>query len=400
MTTDQIVECGCAQRLQEALGRALRADPAALMPLTYARTTVAFRLTASGETLTLRLDETPPRVQRGPTDAEAEIEIELSEQQANAFADGRVALTVAVSCGDVAARGPVRKYLEVDPIIRGLLARADGGRPAAKRETTNGAPVEQRPPIDPDLLAIQTLGLAKSFGNQRVLAGLDLGLPEGTIAVVLGPSGTGKSVLLQHIIGLMKPDAGHVVVRGRNVVGMGRDELITLRREIGVMFQDGALLSTMSVYDNTAFPLRQHTDLREPEIREVVMERLGTVGLTDAADRMPNELSGGMRKRAGLARALVMDPGILLCDEPDSGLDPVRTALLADLLLEEHERIGGTTVVVTHNVKLARYICDHISIIWKGGVVVSGFADDVLGSEDPFVKQFLAGETLGPLQMD
>jgi len=248
--------------------------------------------------------------------------------------------------------------------------------------------------------AVRVRDLEKSFGSQLVLDGLNLEIPEGVVSVVLGPSGTGKSVLLQHIIRLMRPDAGQVLVRGRDVGTLNRAELFELREEIGVMFQDGALLGTMSVFDNVAFPLRQHTDLREHEIREVVMERLQSVGLAGAAGRMPNELSGGMRKRAGLARALVMDPGILLCDEPDSGLDPVRTALLAELLLEQHDRMGGTMLVVTHDVRLAKYVADHMSLIWKGRAVASGFTADVTGLDDPFVQQFLTGASSGPLSMD
>jgi phospholipid/cholesterol/gamma-HCH transport system ATP-binding protein len=156
----------------------------------------------------------------------------------------------------------------------------------------------------------------------------------------------------------------------------------------------------MNVYDNVAFPLRQHTDLAEDEIREVVMEHLNGVGLGGALTRTPAQLSGGMKKRAGLARALVMDPGIVLCDEPDSGLDPVRTALLGDLLVDQHGRSGGTMVVITHDVALAKRISDHISVLWRGKVLEAGMAQAILGSDTEFVRQFLAGETVGPLGMD
>jgi phospholipid/cholesterol/gamma-HCH transport system ATP-binding protein len=253
---------------------------------------------------------------------------------------------------------------------------------------------------DPDLLAIETRDLHKSFGSQQVLTGVDLKVPEGVVSVVLGPSGTGKSVLLQHVIGLMRADSGDVIVRGRPLSRMSRSEILSLRTEIGVMFQDGALFSTMNLYDNVAFPLRQHTKLNERGIREVVMERLSAVGLADAAHKMPNELSGGMRKRAGLARALVLDPGVLLCDEPDSGLDPVRTALLGELLLEQHAQIGGTILVITHNVLLARAISDHISILWQGKVIEADMAETIMESGTDFVQQFLRGETRGPLGMD
>jgi phospholipid/cholesterol/gamma-HCH transport system ATP-binding protein len=242
--------------------------------------------------------------------------------------------------------------------------------------------------------------LHKRFGAHHVLTGVDLKIPEGVVSVVLGPSGTGKSVLLRHIIGLMRGDAGEVIVRGRRLSRMSRSQLLALRAEIGVMFQDGALFSTMSVYDNVAFPLRQHTDLDEAEIREIVMEHLSSVGLVNAAGRMPSQLSGGMRKRAGLARALVLDPGVVLCDEPDSGLDPVRTAMLGELLLEQHAELGGTILVITHDVALAKRISDHISILWNGKVLEAGATEAILESDSDFVRQFLEGETSGPLGMD
>jgi phospholipid/cholesterol/gamma-HCH transport system ATP-binding protein len=181
---------------------------------------------------------------------------------------------------------------------------------------------------------------------------------------------------------------------------MSRSEILALRLEVGVMFQDGALFSAMDVYDNTAFPLRQHTDLPEETVREIVLRHLSSVGLTDAMHRRPGELSGGMRKRAGLARALVLDPGIILCDEPDSGLDPVRTALLGELLMEQHAEMGGTMLVITHNIALAKRIAEHVSVLWQGQIVESGSAEKIFNSEDPFVRQFLASETEGPLGMD
>ena len=259
--------------------------------------------------------------------------------------------------------------------------------------------IDGRPSVS-DILAIETQNLQKSFGSQRVLGGVDLQVPEGTTSVVLGPSGTGKSVLIKHIIGLIRPDGGSVLVHTRPLGSMSRSEILGLRRDIGVMFQDGALFSSMDVYDNVAFPLRQHTDMSDSEVREIVMEHLKAVGLEDAASKAPSELSGGMKKRAGLARSLVLDPRILLCDEPDSGLDPVRTSLLGELLKQRHEELGGTVLVVTHNVALARLICDHVSLLWNGKIVESGPAEEVFESSDPFVRQFLEGEIAGPLGMD
>jgi phospholipid/cholesterol/gamma-HCH transport system ATP-binding protein len=384
-----------AAGLTAALERALDGDDAFTRRLVYAHATVGFRVEGD-RTATLVLDSAPPRLDHRASPAE--VEIELDARQADDFAHGRLLLPAAVARGEVSVQGPVRKYFEVDPILRGML-KASNGSSAERARSGERQRAGAIGVIDPDLLAIQTVGLRKSFGAQPVLAGLNLEIPEGVVAVVLGPSGTGKSVLLQHVIGLMKADAGEVAVRGRLLSDMNREELLALRRRIGVMFQDGALLSTMNVYDNTAFPLRQHTDLNEREISEVVMDRLRDVGLAEAASRMPNELSGGMRKRAGLARSMVLEPSILLCDEPDSGLDPVRAALLSNLLLKQHERMGGTILVVTHDISLARRIADHMSLIWRGKVVASGFVEDVLQSEDSFVRQFLAGDPDGPLRM-
>ena len=390
---------GATVVLRDALTRMLGCGSPAVNRLSYAGTSVTFRTRGPGADVTLLLDRRPPQI-AGPEEP-AEIEIELTPEQAARFASGRLFMPGAVTSGEVTVRGPIRKYLEVDPILRRLLADSCEGPPEANGASAP-APAGRAwdPKLDPDLLAIETRDLHKRFGAHRVLTGVDLRIPEGVVAVVLGPSGTGKSVLLQHIIGLMKPDGGDVLVRGRPLSRMSRSELLTLRSEMGVMFQDGALFSTMNVHDNVAFPLRQHTDLREPQIHEVVMEHLASVGLADAADRMPNQLSGGMRKRAGLARALVLNPGIVLCDEPDSGLDPVRTALLGDLLLEQHERLGGTMLVITHDVMLARRISDHVSILWQGAVLESGTSDQIFESETAFVRQFLAGQSKGPLTMD
>ena len=253
---------------------------------------------------------------------------------------------------------------------------------------------------DSGVLAIETRDLCKRFGGNRVLDGTCLQIPEGSRSTILGPSGTGKSVLIKHVLGLMRPDSGEVRVHDRALSKMSRSEILGLRRDVGVLFQDGALFSSMTVYDNVAFPLRQHTDLNDKEIREVVMEHVKAVGLEEAVQKAPSQLSGGMRKRADLARALVLDPTILLCDEPDSGLDPVRTSLLADLLLQRHSEMGGTMVVVTHNMELTRYISDHISLLWNGQVVESGPVDEVFESDDEFVQQFIAGDGAGPLSMD
>jgi phospholipid/cholesterol/gamma-HCH transport system ATP-binding protein len=248
--------------------------------------------------------------------------------------------------------------------------------------------------------AIEVIDLVKQFGRTRILNGLNLGLPDNQISMVLGPSGTGKSVLIKHVVGLLYPDAGDVLVHGESVPNMTDDELFEMRKKFGLLFQDGALFGSMDVYDNTAFPLRQHTDKSEEEIGEIVNRRLREVGLAEAIHKMPNELSGGMRKRAGFARALVLDPAIVMFDEPDSGLDPVRTALLCELIREVHEENGGCYLVISHDLGTARRIADFIAVLWKGRIVESGPSDELFDSDNEFVAQFLNAETEGPLAMD
>lgn len=253
---------------------------------------------------------------------------------------------------------------------------------------------------DEDFWAIECRDVHKSFGAAKILDGLTVGFPDDMVSVLLGPSGTGKSVLVKHLMGLMFPDQGDVRVKGRSVPEMRTSELLMMRTNFGVCFQDGALLGSMSVYDNVAFPVRQHTDLSEDEIADVVHRRLSQVGLGPAARRFPNELSGGMRKRAGFARALVLEPQVMLFDEPDSGLDPIRTALLCELIQEIHADQGGAYIVITHDIAAARRIGEYLAVMWKGQAVQAGEASDMFASDDPFIRQFLAGQPDGPLGMD
>jgi phospholipid/cholesterol/gamma-HCH transport system ATP-binding protein len=259
--------------------------------------------------------------------------------------------------------------------------------------------------------AVEFKDTYKSFGRSHILRGLNMGLPEGMVSMILGPSGTGKSVCIKHMVGLLYPDRGDVTVHGQSVPDLPDDELFEMRKKFGLLFQDGALFGSMNLYDNVAFPLRQHTEKGEDEVEHIVMRRLGEVGLAAALTKMPNELSGGMRKRAGFARALVLEPDIVLFDEPDSGLDPVRTALLGELILEIHrdmmdeakemkkERLP-TFCVVTHDIMSARRVADYINVLWKGRIVEAGPAEDMLNSDNPFIRQFLSGESEGPLTMD
>ncbi len=259
--------------------------------------------------------------------------------------------------------------------------------------------------------AVEFIDTYKSFGRARILRGLNMGLPEGMVSMILGPSGTGKSVCIKHMVGLLYPDEGDILVHGESVPNMPDDDLFEMRKKFGLLFQDGALFGSMNLYDNVAFPLRQHTEKGEDEVEDIVMRRLTEVGLGDAREKMPNELSGGMRKRAGFARALVLEPDIVLFDEPDSGLDPVRTALLGELILEIHRDMMEdakakqkqhlpTFAVITHDIMSARRVADYINVLWRGRIVEAGPAEDMLNSDNPFIRQFLAGESQGPLTMD
>ncbi len=248
--------------------------------------------------------------------------------------------------------------------------------------------------------AIESIDVVKQFGSMRIQNGLNLGVPDDMISMLLGPSGTGKSVFIKLVVGLLYPDSGDILVHGESVPAMTDDELFEMRKKFGLLFQDGALFGSMNIFDNTAFPLRQHTDKGEDEIAEIVNKRLMEVGLQEAMDKMPNELSGGMRKRAGFARALVLDPSIVFFDEPDSGLDPVRTALLCELIREIHDENGGCYMVISHDLGTARRIADFIAVLWKGKIVESGPSDELFDSENAFVSQFLNAETEGPLAMD
>ncbi|CAM3353200.1 ABC transporter ATP-binding protein [Stackebrandtia soli] len=245
----------------------------------------------------------------------------------------------------------------------------------------------------------EVVDLTKSFGDQTVWSNVSLTVPAGDITVLLGPSGTGKSVFLKTLIGLLRPDRGRVYIDGQELTAMNERDLYAIRQRCGVLFQDGALFGSMTVYDNIAFPLREHTRKTEKEIRRIVGERLELVGMSGDEDKLPSEISGGMRKRAGLARALVMDPELILCDEPDSGLDPVRTAFLGKLIAELNAETGATFLIVTHDINTARTLPDHIGMLYKGELIAFAPRAEILESEEPVVKQFLNASLDGPIGM-
>jgi phospholipid/cholesterol/gamma-HCH transport system ATP-binding protein len=251
-----------------------------------------------------------------------------------------------------------------------------------------------------ELSSLEVRNLEKSFGSSEVLSGLNLLIPAGKITTVLGPSGVGKSVLIKHLIGLLEPDDGEVLVDGTDIWTLSAAKRAVICARMGVLFQDGALFGSLDVFDNTALPLREHTKKSEAEISEIVLAKLDLVGLAEAVNKFPGELSGGMRKRAALARALVTDPRIVLLDEPDSGLDPVRISLLNDVIKSAHQAQRASFVIVTHNVSTARTISDYVVLIWQGKAINQGTVDEVFSSNDPFVRQFLSGDTAGPVGMD
>jgi phospholipid/cholesterol/gamma-HCH transport system ATP-binding protein len=245
------------------------------------------------------------------------------------------------------------------------------------------------------MAAVRLEGVSKSFGSTRVLHGLSFDVEPGCGVAILGRSGTGKSVTLKHIIGLMRPDAGRVFVEEDEISALKPRELSRVRRKIGFLFQNAALFDSISVGENVAFPLRRHTRLDEAAIRRTAGEKLDSVGLEGEYDKMPADLSGGMRKRAGLARALALDPPILLVDEPSAGLDPITSKEIDDLLLDLKKRGGTTLVVVTHNIQSARRLGDQLLMLHDGRVVARGTPAEFDRSGDELVRAFMAAPDSG-----
>jgi phospholipid/cholesterol/gamma-HCH transport system ATP-binding protein len=241
---------------------------------------------------------------------------------------------------------------------------------------------------------IRLLEVTKSLEAKRVLDQLSLEIERGQITLVLGQSGVGKSVLLRLLIGLLKPDRGEIWVDGENIVSMGERALYRLRRRFGVLFQGGALFDSLTVGENVAFPLRRHTRLSEPERLVIVREKLALVGLDGCESQMPAKLSGGMRKRVALARALALDPEILLLDEPTAGLDPLTGRAMADLILKTQRSRRATCVAATHDLELVERLADRVVLLHHGRTLAVGTPTEMLRSNDPVVKEFLKGVEL------
>ena len=244
---------------------------------------------------------------------------------------------------------------------------------------------------------IRVEGLRKSFGDLKVLRGADLSVSKGESMVVIGGSGTGKSVLIKHIIGLLRPDEGKVVVKGAVISESDRSDLNELRRSMGMLFQQAALFDSMTVGDNVAFELRQHTSMGEEEVSDRVEEMLTMVGLSRLQDKWPADLSGGMKKRAGLARALAIGPEIILYDEPTTGLDPILADQINDLIRDLQKRLNVTSVTITHDMISAYKIADRIAMLHKGRIEEVGTPGEIQDSSNPIVQQFIHGRAEGPI---
>lgn len=239
----------------------------------------------------------------------------------------------------------------------------------------------------------------KSFGGQKVLDGLDLDIPDGKITAIIGPSGEGKSVLLKHLIGLLEPDSGSVEVDGESIVALRRSELNRIREKFGMLFQNVALFDSMTVFENVAFPLEEKTSLSKEEIRDKVLAALEDVGLKNIEKKFPDELSGGMKKRVGLARAVVLNPKIILFDEPTTGLDPIIKRAIHQLIKDTHAKFGFTAVIVSHEIPEIFDVAQHVAMLFQGKILQHGTSEDIQKSDHPAIRQFINGSLEGPIQM-
>jgi len=246
---------------------------------------------------------------------------------------------------------------------------------------------------------IEITNLHKSFGSQIVLDGLNLTIPAGEITAIIGPSGEGKSVLIKHMIGLLKPDSGGIEVEGESILGISGTDLNRIREKFGMLFQNAALFDSMNVFDNVAFPLREKTRLTRDEIHARVLSALEDVGLKNVEQKFTDELSGGMKKRVGLARALLLNPKIILFDEPTTGLDPIIKRAIHQLIKDTHKKFGFTAVIVSHEIPDIFDIATNVAMLYHGRILQYGTADEIRNSTHPVVSQFISGSLDGPIQM-
>jgi phospholipid/cholesterol/gamma-HCH transport system ATP-binding protein len=247
---------------------------------------------------------------------------------------------------------------------------------------------------------IEVSNVYKSFGDLAVLRGVNLSVEKGESMTVIGGSGSGKSVLIKHVIGLLHPDKGRIIIDGQVLNNLDEYGLNELRKKFGMLFQMAALFDSLSVWENVGFSLKQHTKLSDKEIRKVATEKLALVGLKDVEDKMPAELSGGMRKRVGLARAICMDAEIILYDEPTTGLDPITADAINDLIVDLRKKLGVTSVAITHDMHSAYKISDRIAMLYKGEILEIGTPEQIRNTTNPIVHQFITGSAVGPITAD
>ena len=247
----------------------------------------------------------------------------------------------------------------------------------------------------PNLVEIRNLHF--SYGARAILSGLTMDFPRGKVIAVMGGSGSGKTTILRLIGGQIRPQEGSVRVDGQQIMDLDNKGLYAIRRKMGMLFQHGALFTDLSVFDNVAFPIREHTDLTEVMIRDLVMLKLQAVGLRNAANLMPSEISGGMARRVALARAVALDPQLMMYDEPFAGLDPISMGVTANLIRNLNDALGSTTILVSHDVNESFAIADYVYFLSQGKIVATGTPEEMMASEDPYVKQFVHAEADGPV---
>lgn len=264
-----------------------------------------------------------------------------------------------------------------------------------RRATDRGTPDRRRTIREP---FVEFIDVHKAYGNKRVLRGATLKVHRGEVLVILGGSGTGKSVTLRHMLGLEAPDDGRVLVEEEDITDLEEEELYRIRKKFGMLFQSGALFDSMTVFENVAFPLREHTDMTEEEIARAVREKLELVNLPNTEHLMPVDLSGGMRKRVGLARAIVLDPKVILYDEPTTGLDPITSQTINELIIDLQAKLNVTSIVVTHDIHSAFSVGDRIAFLHKGVFEWIGSMDDAREADHPILREFLKASAVTAAQ--